>query len=47
MVNHDLYIGDRSIDIYGKVENMFGQRPHEDGYIGPKAWFITGARVSF
>jgi len=48
MVNHSLPFGDdHTLEIYGKVENVFNQRPYEDGFIGPKAWFITGARVSF
>ena len=48
MVRHDLPFGDdHSMEIYGKVENLFGQRPYEDGFLGPKAWFITGARVNF
>lgn len=48
MLRHDLHFGDdRMVEIYGKVENVFNQRPYEDGFIGPKAWFITGARVVF
>jgi len=45
---HDLPFGDdHSIEIYAKVENIFAQRPYEDGFLGPKAWVITGARVNF
>ena len=48
MVRHDLPFGDdHTIEIYGKVENVFNQRPYEDGFIGPKAWFIAGVRVNF
>jgi hypothetical protein len=47
-VRHDVPFGDdHSIEIYAKVENIFGQRPYEDGFLGPKAWVITGARVNF
>jgi outer membrane receptor for ferrienterochelin and colicin len=48
MVRHDIPFGDdHTLEVYGKVENVFNQRPYEDGFIGPKAWFITGARVNF
>jgi vitamin B12 transporter len=48
MVRHDLPFGDdHTIEIYGKVENVFNQRPYEDGFIGPKAWVTAGARVNF
>jgi iron complex outermembrane receptor protein len=47
-VRHDVPFGDdHSVEIYAKVENVFAQRPYEDGFIGPKAWVITGARVNF
>jgi vitamin B12 transporter len=48
MVRHDLHFSeDHTVEIYGKFENVFNQRAYEDGYIGPKAWFITGARFAF
>lgn len=48
VVKRDLPFGeDHTLEIYGKIENVFNQRPYEDGFIGPKAWFITGARVNF
>ena len=48
MVRHDLPFGDdHTVEIYGKVENVFNQRPYEDGFIGPKAWVTAGARVNF
>jgi len=48
MVRHDLPFGeDRTIEVYVKVENLFGQRPHEDGFVGPKAWVVSGAKVNF
>jgi outer membrane receptor protein involved in Fe transport len=48
MVRHDLPFGDdHTLEVYGKIENVLGQRAYEDGFIGPKAWVITGARVSF
>ena len=46
MVNHSLpFADDHTLEIYGKVENVFNQRPYEDGFIGPKGWFIAGARL--
>jgi len=48
VVRHDVPFGeDHSIEIYTKVENLFAQRPYEDGFIGPKAWVTAGARVNF
>jgi outer membrane receptor for ferrienterochelin and colicin len=48
MVRHDVPFGDdHTIEIYAKVENVFAQRPYEDGFIGPKAWVVAGARVNF
>jgi hypothetical protein len=48
MVRHDLPFGDdHSVEVYGKVENVFAQRPYEDGFFGPKAWVVAGARVHF
>jgi iron complex outermembrane receptor protein len=37
----------RSIDFYGKVENVFNQRHYEDGFLGPKAWAIGGFKLKF
>jgi iron complex outermembrane receptor protein len=46
VVSHRLNFGnDHDIEVYGKVENAFGQRPYEEGFIGPGAWFITGFRI--
>jgi iron complex outermembrane receptor protein len=37
----------RSVEIYGKVENVFNQKPYEDGFIGPQAWAIGGLRFKY
>jgi vitamin B12 transporter len=48
MVRHDIPFGDdHKLEVYGKLENMFNQRAYEDGFIGPKAWFITGMRLEY
>ena len=48
MVRHNMPLGEaRAMELYVKVENMFGQRPYEDGFLGPKAWVVTGARLNF
>jgi iron complex outermembrane receptor protein len=48
MVRHDVSYGDdHTLELYGKVENVLNQRPYEDGFIGPKAWFIAGTRINF
>ena len=48
VVTHRMPVGDEhKLEIYGKLENMFGQRAYEDGFIGPKAWFISGFRINY
>jgi len=37
----------RSIQLYGKVENVFNQKPYEDGFVGPQAWAIGGFRIRY
>jgi vitamin B12 transporter len=37
----------RSIEFYGKVENVFNQKPYEDGFIGPQAWAVGGLRFKY
>ena len=37
----------RSMELYGKVENVFNQKPYEDGYIGAQAWAIAGIRLKY
>jgi hypothetical protein len=39
--------GSRSLDLYTKIENLFDERPYEDGFIGPNRWAVAGARVRF
>jgi outer membrane receptor protein involved in Fe transport len=34
-------------EIYGKVNNVFNQRPFEGGFVGPKVWVIAGVRQRF
>ena len=48
VLHYDHPISDkRSIDFYGKVENVFNQRHYEDGFLGPKAWAIGGFKLKF
>lgn len=37
----------RSMELYGKVENVFNQKPYENGFIGPQAWAIGGLRIKY
>jgi vitamin B12 transporter len=46
--HYDLPVADRhTVEFYVKVENMFNQRAYEDGFIGPKAWAITGIKFRY
>jgi hypothetical protein len=44
--DHPLSNG-RSLEWYGKVENILNKRAYEDGFIGPKAWAIAGLRFKY
>src|SRR5262249_18267270 len=37
----------RNVELYGKIENLFNQKPYEDGFIGPQAWAVGGFRIKF
>jgi len=46
--HYDYPLSDRhAAEFYVKVENMFNQRPYEDGFIGPKAWSIAGIKLRY
>jgi vitamin B12 transporter len=46
--HYDQPISDRqTAEFYVKVENMFNQRPYENGFIGPKAWAIAGIKLRY
>ena len=35
------------VDVFMKVNNMFNQRPYENGFLGPGAWATGGLRIRF
>jgi outer membrane receptor protein involved in Fe transport len=35
------------VEIYAKIENLFGQRPYEEGFIGPGRWAVAGVRLRY
>ncbi|MCY4189406.1 MAG: hypothetical protein OXD30_13075, partial [Bryobacterales bacterium] len=37
----------KTLDLYGKVENVFDNDIYEDGYGAPGAWAIGGIRFQF
>ena len=37
----------KSVEFYGKVENLFNQKLYENGFRGPGAWAIGGLRFVF
>ncbi len=39
--------GDKSVEVYGKVENVFDKQYYEDGFGSPGAWAIGGIRFKF
>jgi outer membrane cobalamin receptor len=46
--HYDCPVSDRNaLEFFVKVENMFNQRPYEDGFIGPKAWATTGIKLRY
>jgi hypothetical protein len=48
VVNYKLPLSDtRSVDIYGKVENLANHRYTDNGYLAPGAWVIGGLKFNF
>jgi vitamin B12 transporter len=46
--HYDYPLSDRNVlEFFAKVENMFNQRPYEDGFIGPRAWATTGIKLRY
>ncbi len=46
--HYEIPLADRhSAEFYVKVENLFNQRPYENGFIGPKAWAVAGIRLRY
>ena len=39
--------GHGGLELYTKVENLFDERPYEDGFIGPNRWAVAGVRLRF
>jgi iron complex outermembrane receptor protein len=37
----------RIAEFHVKVENVFNQRPYENGFIGPKAWAVVGIQLKY
>ena len=37
----------KSVELYGKVENVFNNEYFEDGFGAPGAWAIGGVRFKF
>lgn len=35
------------VDVFVKVDNMFSQRPYENGFLGPSAWATGGVRIRY
>jgi iron complex outermembrane receptor protein len=35
---------EKPVEFFVKVNNVFNQRPFEDGFVGPKAWAVAGVR---
>jgi outer membrane receptor protein involved in Fe transport len=42
-----LLIEGKSVELYGKVENVFDNNYYEDGFGAPGAWAIGGLRFKF
>jgi iron complex outermembrane receptor protein len=39
--------GRRGVEMYAKVENLFDERPYENGFIGPGRWAVAGVRLKY
>ena len=48
VVRYDLPISEsKTLEVYGKVENVFDGEYYEDGFGAPGAWAISGIRLKF
>ncbi len=42
--SYTLSVGERKVEVYGKIENIFNRHYYEDGFLSPSAWAIGGLR---
>ena len=42
--SHQIPLGERAVEMYGKIENVFNKHYYEDGFVSPAAWAIGGFR---
>ncbi len=47
VVGYELPVGERRLELYTKVENVFDKVPYEDGFIGPGRWAVAGLRFKY
>jgi iron complex outermembrane receptor protein len=48
MLRYDLPVsGDKTMELYAKIENVFNTRRYENGFFGPGAWAIGGFRFRY
>ena len=48
VVRYDLPLrSGSSMDLFMKVNNLFNQRPYENGFLGPGAWTTGGLRIQY
>jgi iron complex outermembrane receptor protein len=48
VANYNLPVsGDRTVDLYVKVENLFNLRYTDNGFLAPEAWAIGGLKFNF
>ena len=45
---YDIPVADtRTVEVYGKIENVFDNQYHENGFAAPGAWAVGGLRFRF
>jgi iron complex outermembrane receptor protein len=47
VANYSLPVGERSMDLYVKIENLFNLRYTDNGYLAPEAWAVGGIKFNF
>jgi iron complex outermembrane receptor protein len=48
MLSYGIPVGERrDLEIYTRIDNMFDERPHENGFIGPSLWAVAGLRLKY
>jgi len=44
VLSHQFHLGEKIVEVYTKIENVFNKHYYEDGFVSPSAWAVGGFR---